>query len=79
MLIKGMTASEIRVLQEYRRMQTESMPVAKRQRSVSSSSLWRNSAQHEKGTRLLSFDEISAMVSATPRLVPIAWAISYSA
>ncbi len=52
------------------------MPVANRQRSVSSSSLYRNSAQHENGTRLLNFDEMSAIVSATPRLVPIAWAIS---
>ena len=28
---------------------------------------------------LLSFEEISAIVSETPRLLPIAWAISYSA
>jgi hypothetical protein len=28
MLIKGMTASEIRVLQEYRRVQSDSMPLA---------------------------------------------------
>lgn len=28
MLIKGMTAEEIRVLQEYRRMQAEAMPMA---------------------------------------------------
>jgi hypothetical protein len=56
-----------------------STPVAKRHRSVSLSSLCRNSAQHENGTRLLSLDEISAIVSATPRLVPIAWAISYNA
>ena len=57
-------------------MTSASIPVANRQRSVSSSSLCRNSAQHENGTRLLNFDEISAIVSATPRLVPIAWAIS---
>ena len=36
----------------------------------------RNSAQVENGTRLLSFDEMSAIVSATPRLVPIDCAIS---
>ena len=60
-------------------MMSASVPVAKRQRSVSVSSSKRNSAAHENGTRLLSFAEMSAIVSDTPRLVPIAWAISYSA
>jgi hypothetical protein len=60
-------------------MTSASIPVAKRQRSVSISSLCRNSAQQENGTRLLSLDEISAIVSATPRLVPMACAISYNA
>ena len=53
-----------------------STPVAKRQRSVSASSSNRNSAHAENGTRFDSFDEISAIVSATPRLVPIVCAIS---
>ena len=57
-------------------MMSASVPVANRQRSVSVSSSYRNSAAQENGTRLLSFAEISAIVSATPRLVPIACAIS---
>ena len=36
----------------------------------------RNSAHALSGTRLLSFDATSAIVSATPRLVPIDCAIS---
>ena len=60
-------------------MSSASTPVAKRQRSDSVSSLYRKSAQQENGTRLASFEEMSAIVSATPRLVPIACAISYSA
>ena len=44
-------------------MMSASVPVAKRQRSVSVSSSKRNSAAHENGTRLLSFAEISAIVS----------------
>ena len=39
----------------------------------------RNNAHELKGTRLLNFDAINAIVSATPRLVPIVCAISYSA
>ena len=39
----------------------------------------RNSAQPDHGMIFVSFDEISAIVSETPRLVPIDWAISYSA
>ena len=35
--------------------------------------------QPDHGTIFFSFEEISAMVSATPRLVPIDCAISYSA
>lgn len=60
-------------------MMSDSTPVAKRQRSVSASSSYRNSAQPEKGTMLPSFDEMSAIVSDTPRLLPSACAISHSA
>ena len=60
-------------------MASASSPDAKRQRSVSVSSLYRNSAQQENGTMLLNFDEMSAIVSDTPRLLPMACAISYSA
>ena len=52
---------------------------ARWQRSASVSSSNRKSAEHEKGTRLASFEVIKAIVSGRPRLVPIAWAISYSA
>ena len=60
-------------------MSSASVPVAKRQRWVPISSIRRNSAQQEKGTRLLSLEAMSVIVSATPRLLPIACAISYSA
>ena len=60
-------------------MISASTPVANRQRRLSVSSSYRNSAAHENGTRLLSFAVMSAIVSATPRLVPMACAISYSA
>ena len=39
----------------------------------------RKSALPDHGMMLISFDEMSAIVSATPRLVPIDCAISYSA
>ena len=38
-------------------------------------SSYRNSVHAEKGTRLVSLDAMSAIVSDTPRLVPIVWAI----
>src|SRR5215475_8045676 len=53
-----------------------STPAAKRHLSVSLSALCRNSAQHDHDTTFDSFDEMSAIVSDTPRLVPIDWAIS---
>src|SRR5262245_28464734 len=56
-----------------------STPAAKRQRSVSPSGWNRKSAQPDHGTIFEIFDEISAIVSDTPRLVPIDCAISYSA
>ena len=55
------------------------MPEANRQRSDSLSSSKRKSAAQENGTRLLSLAAMSAIVSDTPRLVPMACAISYSA
>jgi hypothetical protein len=56
-----------------------SMPVANRHRSDFVSDCCRNRAQPDHGTIFESFDEISAIVSEMPRLVPIACAISYSA
>jgi hypothetical protein len=55
------------------------MPVANRHLSDFVSDCCRNSAQPDHGTIFESFDEISAIVSEMPRLVPIACAISYSA
>src|ERR1019366_7267190 len=53
-----------------------SSPAAKRHFRPSFSGWCRNSAQPDHDTIFDSFDEISAMVSATPRLVPIDCAIS---
>ena len=47
----------------------------RRRRTSVTPSVYRNSAQAENGTRFVSLDEISAIVSATPRLVPIVCAI----
>ena len=55
-----------------------STPAAKRHRTIPSSSAT-NSAQHEKGTSAVSLSAMSDIVSATPRLEPMACAISYSA
>ncbi len=55
-----------------------STPEAKRHLSESVPFI-RNSALPDHGMMLISFDEMSAIVSATPRLVPIDCAISYSA
>src|SRR3954454_24547681 len=52
-----------------------STPAANRHLSESLSGLCRNSAQPDHDTIFHSFDEISAIVSDTPRLVPIDWAI----
>src|SRR2546423_15692326 len=56
-----------------------STPAAKRHFNESVSGLWRNNAHPDHETIFDSFDEISAIVSETPRLVPIDCAISYSA
>ena len=53
-----------------------STPAANRHFSESPSGCCRNSAQPDHGTIFDSFDEISAIVSDTPRLVPIDCAIS---
>src|SRR2546421_8831666 len=53
-----------------------STPAAKRHLSESDSGWYRNSEQPDHETTFESFDEISAIVSATPRLVPIDCAIS---
>ena len=53
-----------------------STPAANRHFNVSVSALCRNSEQPDHGTSFDSFDEISAIVSSTPRLVPIDCAIS---
>src|SRR4030088_130104 len=53
-----------------------STPVAKRHFSESLSGWCRKSAQPDQETTFESFDEISAIVSETPRLVPIDCAIS---
>src|SRR6266851_120703 len=56
-----------------------STPTAKRHFSESVSGWWRKSEHPDHDTIFDSFDEISAIVSDTPRLVPIDCAISYSA
>src|SRR3989441_8611573 len=53
-----------------------STPEAKRHLSESDSGWYRNSEQPDHETTFESFDEISAIVSDTPRLVPIDCAIS---
>ena len=53
-----------------------STPAANRHFSESLSGWRRNSAQPDQETIFESFDEISAIVSETPRLVPIDCAIS---
>ena len=55
-----------------------STPTAKRHFNVSSGCC-RYSAQPDHGMIFVSLEEISAMVSDTPRLVPIDCAISYKA
>src|SRR5581483_5590377 len=52
-----------------------STPAANRHFKVSLSALYRKSAHADQGTMFVSLVEMSAMVSATPRLVPIACAI----
>src|SRR6185436_20408454 len=56
-----------------------STPAAKRHLSVSLSGCCRKSAHPDHDTIFDSFDEMSAIVSETPRLVPIDCAISYNA
>src|SRR6185503_5395459 len=51
-------------------------PAVYRHLSVASSPWVRYSAQPDQGTIFVSFDEMRAIVSATPRLVPIDCAIS---
>ena len=53
-----------------------SMPAANRHFSESVSCWYRKSAEPDHETIFDSFDEMSAIVSDTPRLVPIDWAIS---
>src|SRR3954470_13405245 len=55
-----------------------STPAAKRHSSRSASTSCRKSAHPAHGTSFEIFEEISAIVSDTPRLVPIAWAIGTS-
>jgi len=52
------------------------LQLAKRHFNVSESSWWRNNAHPDHGMIFVSFAEMSAIVSATPRLVPIDCAIS---
>src|ERR1043166_198141 len=56
-----------------------SRPAAYRHFRASPSAVDRKSAHPDHGMIFESFDETSAIVSATPRLVPIDCAISYSA
>ena len=56
-----------------------STPAAKQHLSESRSGSWRKRAQPDHGMIFTSLDEMSVIVSETPRLVPMDWAISYSA